>query len=66
VGTGSQTAGASPTVQVLDASSGSIVKSITGFGFSSSMPNFVSDSITVASGRLFFGTGTGVVYAFGL
>jgi polyvinyl alcohol dehydrogenase (cytochrome) len=66
VGTGSQSAGASPTVQVLDATSGHLVTAITGLGSSGSMPNFISDSITVASGQIFFGLGTGLVYAYGL
>ena len=66
VGTGSQNGGASPTIQVLDATSGTIVTSVTGLGSSSTMPNFISESIPVASGQLFFGLGNGEVYAYGL
>jgi outer membrane protein assembly factor BamB len=66
VGTGSQNAGATPTVQVLDAATGNVVAAITGFASSSTMPNFISDSITVSSGQLFFGLGNGEMYAFGL
>jgi polyvinyl alcohol dehydrogenase (cytochrome) len=66
VGTGSQSGGAKPTVQILDASNGSVVASITSFASSSSSPNFISDSITVSGGQLFFGLGNGDVYAFGL
>lgn len=66
VGTGSQSSGAKPTIQVLDAATGVIVTAVTGFASSSTMPNFISDSITVSSGQLFFGLGSGEVYAYGL
>jgi outer membrane protein assembly factor BamB len=66
VGTGSQDSGKKPEVQVIDASSGSIVTTVTDLPSSTSMPNFVSDSITVAGGQLFFGTGAGDIYAYGL
>ena len=66
VGTGSQNSGATPTLQVLDAKTGAIVTSVTDFATSSTMPNFISDSITVSSGQLLFGLGNGDVYAYGL
>ncbi len=66
VGTGSQNSGAEPSVQVLDAQTGSILTAITGFGSSGTMPNFISDSITISNGQLFFGLGNGEIYAYGL
>jgi outer membrane protein assembly factor BamB len=66
VGTGSQDAGQKPVVQVLDASTGSIVTTVLDLPSSTTMPNFISDSITVAGGQLFFGLGNGDVYAYGL
>lgn len=66
VGTGTTSGGGSPTVQILNAKTGAIVKSVTGLGSSSSLPNFVSDSVTVSAGQIFFGTGAGKVYAYGL
>jgi hypothetical protein len=65
VGTGSQSDGATPTIQVLRASDGMVVKSIE-FPSSSSSPNFISDSITPAGGQLFFGLGSGTIFAYGL
>lgn len=66
VGAGSQDGGQKPNVQVLDASTGLIVTTILDMPSSSSLPNFVSDSITVAGGQIFFGTGAGDIYAYGL
>jgi outer membrane protein assembly factor BamB len=63
-GTGSTSNGVSAAVEVLDAASGNAL--FTAMLGPPAAANFVSSSVTVSGGRLFFGHGNGTIYAYGL